>query len=186
MDAYAYEYEEDPGQFRISRDFTEGPLTVYYTTSGAARPDADYYPLDGTVVIPDGEASVLVDMNPYDDSVADEGEEDVILTLTPDSGYVIDPSRKSDNVTIYDNESSGGAVRIEATDDFADEFFNPNPDPGEFTITRSSAYGSLSVTFTVGGIATEGSDYEALTSYTVDLADGQYAATIPINPSRTQ
>ncbi len=181
-DPSAHEHGENPGYFLVQRDYSVGELTVYFTASGQALADADYFPLPEKVTFDDEQSEVIVWVKPYDDSVENEGEEQVILTLTPNAAYAIDPSQNADAVTIYDDESSGGAVRIEATDNFADEFFNPDPDTGELTITRSSASSGLFVQFSLGGTATEGNDYESFMSYEVEFEVGEYEATLPITP----
>jgi len=101
-DAVAAEAGQDPGTFTVSRvGQTTSALTVYYTVGGTAGA-SDYTPfLTGSVVIPEGAASVEIVITPVDDG-DDEADETVTLTLVADAAYVIGAS--SDTVTIVDNE----------------------------------------------------------------------------------
>ncbi len=70
-------------------------------------------------------------------------------------------------------------VTISATDPAASE---AGPDPGTFTVTRTgSTAADLVVSYTVGGTATNGSDYTTL-SNSVTIAAGSLLAPITITP----
>lgn len=70
-------------------------------------------------------------------------------------------------------------VAIAATDANAAESSTPNP--GRFTITRTgTTAGSLSVNYSIGGNAANGSDYSNLPT-TVTIPAGQSSVAIPIN-----
>ena len=71
-----------PGTFTISRDRTQGAVTVYYTMSGTARDGIDYQTLSGSVLIPNGQSSVTLTVNPLDDGTV-KGPETAVLTITP-------------------------------------------------------------------------------------------------------
>ena len=72
-------------------------------------------------------------------------------------------------------------VTVEATDAAADEL---GPDTGEFTVTRSGGVGlSLTVPYSIGGKAKNGTDYERLTGSAV-IPEGQLSAPISIVPLR--
>lgn len=87
-------------------------------------------------------------------------------------------------VLLSQNDDSGDdgpavmTVTVQATDDAAAE---PS-DPGTFTITRNIVAGSLTVFFTVGGTATPGSDYSAISPLSVTLADGQGTIAVAVTP----
>ena len=70
-------------------------------------------------------------------------------------------------------------VSVEATDDSAAE---AGLDPGTFTISRTDTSGDLIVGYSVSGSASEGTDYEALSSMSVTLLDGVSSVDIPITP----
>jgi hypothetical protein len=81
--------EEDPasGKFTLIRDGTNGNLTVYFSLTGDAINGIDYEMITSPVVIPDGSPSIDIDVNPISD--VGSTTELVILTITPDSHYVI-------------------------------------------------------------------------------------------------
>ncbi len=107
------------GQFTVTRDRTDGALTVYYSSDGGTASSSDYSSLSGSVVIPDGQPTATIDITPVNDSTV-EGSETVRLTLTPDAAYTIGAASQ-DAVTIADNDTvtgafieSGGQVVLEA------------------------------------------------------------------------
>ena len=61
-------------------------LTLHYTVSGTATPNADYVALPGTVSVPAGVTSVVIPVEIIDDSIEDSGEK-VVLTLDRGTGY---------------------------------------------------------------------------------------------------
>ena len=71
------------------------------------------------------------------------------------------------------------AVTVLASDPYAAE---ANLDPGAFTVTRTgSTATALTVSYTVGGSATNGVDYQTL-SGTVLIPAGEASATITVLP----
>jgi hypothetical protein len=81
------EQGDTTGEFSISRgSATGGDLTVYLAISGTATPGADYLPLDNPVVIPNGAASVTLDVIAFHDLIL-ELTEDVVVTLQATSNY---------------------------------------------------------------------------------------------------
>jgi hypothetical protein len=73
-------------------------------------------------------------------------------------------------------------VTISATDASAAETLtSQTPNPGQFTITRTgSTTTALTVNYSVGGTATNGSDYSSLTGSVV-IPVGATSVTLPIN-----
>jgi N-acetylneuraminic acid mutarotase len=106
-DASAAEAGTDAGSFVVSRQGdTAEALTVNYTVGGTAKSDADYAPLGGSVVIPAGAASAVVNINPIDDSSV-ENAETVVLTLSQSMTYdLAHPATAT--VTIADNDTPTG------------------------------------------------------------------------------
>ena len=180
-DPTATETPSDTATFTISRTgSTTGPLTVAYTTSGTATEGSDYPTLTGTATIADGQATTTIEILPIDD-VDLEITETVIVTVTPDALYEV--ALSPDNgaiITITDNDSPPlPVVSVTATDTAATETLG---DTGTFTISRTgSTTGDMTVSYTSGGSATEGSDYPALTG-TATIADGQASTSIEIVP----
>ena len=79
---------------------TELPVTVHYSVSGTASNGVDYSNLDGVATIPANSGYVQIRVYPIADHLV-EGDESVIVTLQPASGYVI-YGDYSHTVTIID------------------------------------------------------------------------------------
>ncbi|MFC7525540.1 Calx-beta domain-containing protein, partial [Parapedobacter sp. GCM10030251] len=164
-------------------------ITVTYTVSGTATAGSDYTALTGTVTIPAGENSVSVPVAVSDDQVI-EGTETVILTLAGGSStsftFTASGTDGSATVNIADDESTVPAnlvLSITGTTDGAE----PGTD-GAFTIGLPSgitATEDITVTYTVSGTATAGSDYTALTG-TVTIPAGQNSVSVPVAVSDDQ
>lgn len=79
-----------PGSFTISRNGpTTSPLTVFYTLTGTAQNGVDYQTVAGSVSLGDLQSTATIDIVPIVDALF-EGTETVVLTITPNSNYVID------------------------------------------------------------------------------------------------
>jgi hypothetical protein len=102
-DPSAAEAGPDAGRFTIARDgSTATPLTVYYTTGGTATPGVDYPSLTGSVTIPAGQASAIINLAPIDDRIVEQIEI-IVLALSPHPSYsIVAPT--SATVTITDND----------------------------------------------------------------------------------
>ena len=161
----------NPGEFTIARSDTAGDLTVNYSVSGTATNGTDYATLSGTATIASGTSSVKLPVTPIDDATQ-EGDETVIVTLTADPNYTIG-TPGSDTVTI-----AGDPVTIAATDPEAAEW---GPNVGVFTVSRVDPLGDVTVNYSVGGSATNGTDYATLAG-SVTLASGSDSATITVTP----
>ena len=174
-DAAAAEASLDPGTFTVTRSVvTASPLTVNYSMSGTATQGSDYAAVSGSVIIPASTASATVTITPVDDVII-EGNETVILTLTADPAYFVGPPGNA-TVTIADNVPS---VTVSATDAAAAE---AGLDPGTFTVTRTGATTlPLTVNYFMGGTATNGTDYTAV-SGSVVIAAGSATAAVTITP----
>jgi hypothetical protein len=90
-----------PARLRISRTapLTEA-LTVRFTLGGSAVSGQDFAPLDGSVVLPAGVASVALEVMPLEDSLA-EGIEDLLISLDVDPAYRLG-DLVSETVSIHD------------------------------------------------------------------------------------
>ena len=84
------------------------------------------------------------------------------------------PDSFSDVVYLYDIP----IVSVSASDVLCSE---PGSDSGQFTVTRDTDVGDLTVYYSISGSATEGSDYSFL-SGSVLITDGNSEGTIPITP----
>jgi hypothetical protein len=123
------------------------------------------------VVIPTGQASVTLSVNIVDDATA-ENDETVILSLATNAIYSIGAAGSA-TVTIIDDETpvvtvTLGTNAIEGTQG------------GNFAVAREgNTLGSLTVTYTVSGTATSGSDFTAL-SGTVTIPVGASVASVAV------
>lgn len=90
VDADATEGTGDTGRFRVTRPetATNGPLTIYFTLGARLSIGQDYFAVGNSVVIQEGEASVDIDIVPYEDLDVTEGDESVTFTLMAGS-YII-------------------------------------------------------------------------------------------------
>lgn len=177
-DAAAAESPLDGGVFTISRTGTpSGDLSVTLSRTGTATSGTDYTaiitPL--TVIIPDGQSSTTLAVNPINDST-NEGSETVIETITASASYTLG-TPSSATVVIADDDRA--TVSISATDAIASET------PGNtatFTVTRSSPTNTtLTVNLTLAGTASNTADYATLAT-TVSFASGDVTKTITLTP----
>ncbi|MGQ0626783.1 MAG: beta strand repeat-containing protein, partial [Phycisphaerales bacterium] len=164
------------GRFTVSRTGVRtDALVVNYTISGTATDGADFVTLSGMVTIAAGAASATIDVLAIND-VFGEDAESVILTIAPGAGYAEGAPAASATVMIIDNEPT---VTVQALDSSASE---QGPNGGSFIVTRSGPNtNGLTVTYTVGGTATAGADYAAL-SGTVTIPAGASSAVITLVP----
>lgn len=174
----ASESSVSTGKFRVARTITTEALTVYYSMSGTASNGVDYAFLPGSVTIPSGPVSTMVNVLPCQDTSV-EGDETVVLALLTNASYVVDPITNRATMILYDNTNmpriSVGAIEPVA--------FEGNATTGKFCLTRSLAT-STAVTayFALGGTASNGTDYAAVGT-SVTFAAGQLRSVIDIVPS---
>ena len=166
------------GMFTVTRTgSTAATLSVLFSVGGTATPGADYLNLPGSVAIPAGSATATITVTPVNDTAV-EGDETVVVTLSPSAAYTVG-APGSATVTIASDDGAAATVSIAATTGTATE---AGPGAGVFTVTRTgNTAGALTVSYTVGGTATAGSDYMAL-SGSVTLAAGAATATITVTP----
>lgn len=101
-DATASEVPGNPGQFTVTRvGDTSADLTVNLMITGTATNGADYTAIPTTVVIPAGMGTATIDVSVLADALT-EGNETVIVTVAPGTGYVIGTASMA-TVTITDN-----------------------------------------------------------------------------------
>lgn len=181
----------NPGVFTVTRNgSTATALTVSYTVSGTATKGSDYNNITGntgstgTIVIPVGKSSVTLPINVTDDNLV-ESNETVVLTLGANNAYTVG-TNKTATVTIADNDKP--TVTITASDPNAAEVkTGQTANPGAFTITRTgSTTTALTISYTVSGTATKGSDYNNVTGNsgntgTIVIPVGKTSVTLPIN-----
>jgi hypothetical protein len=173
--------EEGPtsGSFMFVRTGeTDTVLEVSYTVGGTATAGADYVALSGVVSFGLGESSVSVQVVPIDDDLV-EGNETVTVTLVAGDGYTLG-ALTSATVTIIDNDEAPlPVVSVSASDPVATE---EGPTSGSFMFVRTGETDAvLEVSYTVGGTATAGADYVAL-SGVVSFGLGESSVSVQVVP----
>ena len=179
-DAFASEIAGNTGTFRLTRAgsaaLLAAPLPVTFTLTGTAVNGTDYTNVPLTATFPAGQPSVDVVVTPSVDSTV-EGAESVILTLTSAAPY--DLGVEFATITITDTNTP--LVSVTAFDSTAAETGNNR---GTFRFSRTgSTAASLTVTFTVTGTATNGTDYPSL-PVTVTFGAGQADVDLSVAPTQ--
>ncbi|WP_184470989.1 Ig-like domain-containing protein, partial [Pedobacter sp. AK013] len=148
---------------------------ITYSVSGTATSGSDYTSIGTTVTIPAGQTSVRVSVPVLDDNIA-EGTETVILTMTAaTSNPSITASTVPATVNITDNDTSVATITAGTSGS------ENGPVNGTFTVTLSNPSSQpTTITYTLGGTATEGSDYSAIVTKTITIPAGQTTGTITI------
>jgi len=155
-------------------------ITVNYTVAGTATAGTDYTALSGTVTIPAGQNSVNIPVSIIDDKVI-EGNETVVATLTSATSTSFSLTATGNaTVNIVDDENTvaNKTLTIAKTADAAEPASS-----GNFAIslpTGITATENITVNYTIGGTATAGTDYTAL-SGTATILAGQNAVNIAVN-----
>ncbi|MCT7997577.1 S8 family serine peptidase, partial [Laspinema olomoucense] len=146
-------------------------LTVNYSLGGTAENGVDYQPLTGSVTIDANSFFATIQIIPIDNSEF-EGTETVSVNLVAGAGYQVSPNGYE--VQIADNDKP--TVSLVATDGEASE----DGDLGYMTLTRTGiTTNPLTVNYDIGGTATNGMDYTAL-SGSIEIPAGLSSITIPI------
>jgi hypothetical protein len=151
------------------KGLTTDTITVTYTIGGSATGGEDYNNsgFTGSVTLgPGGIATIAGQI--YQDNLV-EGEENVVGTLQPGSGYVVGSG--SATFAIADDPP---IVTITTTDGVATELESSDtPDNGIFTVTRTGGDTSTPILVSIGytGTASRGSDYNAVTSVSVGTSN---------------
>ena len=182
-DNAASESPLDGGEYTVSLDApnsTGGTITVGYTVGGTATSGSDFVALSGSVDILDTEQTATITLTPIDDTDV-ELDETVTVTLSAGAGYTVGTPSSADVTITSEDVAPDPVATITANDNAASE----SPlDGGEYTVSLdapNSTGGTITVGYTVGGTATSGSDFVAL-SGSVDILDTEQTATITLTP----
>jgi len=179
VDASASEARHATGTFTVTRypERNDSALTVSYSIGGSATNGVDYDSISSSVTIPIGQNSADITIRPRADSKI-EGDETVTLTLVSGSGYELGAPLEA-TITIADNTPSSVPVGIYTWEPTASE---QGPTDGLFFVVRGGDDSTaLTVNYSIGGTATNGVDYELISSQ-VTIPAGQYFAAIRITP----
>ena len=150
-------------------------FTVGYAVSGTATSASDYTAPSGSFSVAVGQNTVTIPVAVTDDSVTSEGSETVILTLSYGSGYELG-SRTVHTLSISDNDgtptasfNTSSATIMEGPNKSQSVRINLSPAPSS----------SITLSYSVGGSATAGSDYNTLSGEKT-VAAGSTSTTITI------
>jgi hypothetical protein len=171
----AYETPQSSYFWVISSETVTVNTTVTYSVGGTATSGLDYTALSGSIVIPAGQSSAILWVNPLTDTLL-EGNETVLVQLLDTVDYELG-SPSGWYMIIRDNDQS--TITVSATDSAAAEPSNT----GTFTFTRAGGVttGPLTVNYAISGTATAGSDYSTL-SGSVTFAANATTATVTVTP----
>ena len=145
----------DPATFRFTRT---GDLTfswsVTYAITGTAANGSDYTGIGTAITFTAGQATVDRTITPIADALV-ETPETVILTVTDGAQYDLgNAGTETATVTIAD------APLVTVAGDGCDCDVESSADTGVFTFTRTGpTTAAVTVSYTVSGTATNGSDY---------------------------
>ena len=177
-DAAAAEQGLDPGTFTFSRTGpTTNALTINLTVGGTATASSDTTGVPTSVTFAAGSATATLVVTPKDDT-SPEANETVTVTISDMGGfygYTADPAAKTATVTIADNEP---VLSVTAVDGNASEDAGQK---GTFRIVRNNIGGAIAVSYTIGGGATNGTDYKKLTGTAV-IPAGAASVDIDVSP----
>jgi hypothetical protein len=172
------ENSSTPFAFTVTRTDAIGDgfadaMTVSYTVTGTAVAGTNFTAPSGSVTIPAGQASAVVDVQPLDDQIID-GDTTVILTLGNGATYVL-------------GNPTGATLTVANTDTVSASI-------ADVSVGRSSADQTVDFTVTLSGAATipiyvdyatsddtaiAGTDYTA-TNGVLTFAPGTTSETIPV------
>ena len=180
-DADASEVGANVGVFTFTRSGGDiaSALTVSFSHSGTATEGSDYSSTAGAaavVTIDANQTSATVTITPVADGLT-EGDETAVVTITPAANYTI-AAPGTATITIHDT-TAVPVVTVSAIDSAASEV---GPDAGVFRFTRSgSTAADLTVSYSIGGGATNGVDYNTIPQ-TITIPSGQSFADRTISP----
>lgn len=153
------------------------PTTVSLAIGGTATNGADYATIANTVVIPSGATTASVVVDPTVDGTV-EADESVILTVIAGTGYTVGVPASATGTILNDDVPS---ATISVTPANVAEDGAPNL---VFTVTLNQANpgAATSIGYTIGGTATNSTDYATITSPLV-IPAGNLTGTITVNPT---
>jgi hypothetical protein len=165
------------GKLKITRTgSTASPLTVRYKMGGSAKAGKDYKGLGGSATIAAGKRRAKIKIKPIADRLV-EKVETVVAKVLADSKYRVNGRGKATVTIISDN--SGPKVKIKA---MVRRVAEQGQQSGKLKITRKGDTSApLTVRYSVGGTATAGADYDAL-SGTKTIAAGERSTLIKVTP----
>ncbi|MDG5975563.1 hemagglutinin-like protein [Hydrogenophaga taeniospiralis CCUG 15921] len=163
--------------YTVTRSLNLASATVVnITTSGTATSGVDYTGGVATVSIPGGATTATITINPTVDGTV-ETDETVTLTVAAGTGYTVGAPASATGTILNDDVPTASIAVAPASvaEDGASNLV--------YTVTLNQAsFSALSVNYTVGGTATSGTDYAAVTSPLV-IPAGNTTGTITVDPT---
>lgn len=172
--------------FQVIRPATGTAITVNYEISGTATSGADFTALPGTIAFATGDTSKTINVAALADDEIEDAES-VTLTLlagtgytvmasqdTSATGFILDGDQPTVDVSVAD---TGSGLTTQGTETSTGTTLR-------FVVSRKVATtADLVVNYTMGGTATEGSDYTGTTgSVTIPAsATSAYITITPVN-----
>ncbi|MGL5019802.1 MAG: Calx-beta domain-containing protein [Luteolibacter sp.] len=151
-------------------------ITVDYALAGRAVHGVDYRRLDGRAIIPAGASSTTVEIQPYDDTVA-EGTQDVILQLRSTTAYRIGDASIA-TLSITDNENPQFYLKL--TTSGVSEPATGSATAIAYQIIRPASGAAVTVNYSLSGTATHGVDFTTLPG-TIAFATSDTTKTINVS-----
>lgn len=137
--------------------------------------------LSGQIIIPSGTTFADLTVNPVNDTTA-EDLESVTLSITPDAAYQTFAPTSTASMWLRDNDNVNTVfvdTQVGTTGSW-NVAENTVTNPTKFYISRTgSTTAALTVSYTIGGTATSGSDYTAL-SGSVVIPAGSLGVDVPV------
>lgn len=153
------------------------PLTVNLRTRGTATSDVDYVAIPAAVTIPAGETTATFDITPKDDD-AGEPTETILVTIVGSDDYEVREALGANLQLLDDGDVPAASVAVRKP-----VAYERNPGRvAEFTVSFGSAgFADVTVNYTLGGSAVNGTDYETVAG-SVTIPAGETAARVTIVP----
>ncbi|WP_287736242.1 Calx-beta domain-containing protein, partial [Microcystis sp. M010S1] len=154
---------------------TTNPLTVNYTIGGTATNGTEYTSIPTSVTFAANSSTATVTVDPTADTTV-ESDETVALTLATGTGYTVGTTTAVIGTIANDDTSVTLAVSpTSVTEDGTANLV--------YTFTRSGVTtNALTVNYTVGGTATNGTDYTSIPT-SVTFAANSATATVTVDPT---
>ena len=147
-------------------------IAFAYTVTGTATSGSDYKALSGSVTVSRGTTTATIPVTLIDDSLK-EGSETIVLKLTGSAGYKV-TSPGTHTLTVLDDETP--TMSFASASQSVDEGSGTHDVEVRLDPAPTS---EITLSYTVDGTATSGSDYTAL-SGTLSVPKGATTATVPV------
>lgn len=152
------------------------PTVVNITTTGTATAGTDYTGSVATVTIPAGATTAAIVIDPSVDGTV-EPNETVILTVAAGTGYTVGAPASATGTILNDDVPS---ATVSVSPAAVAEDGAPNL---IYTFTlNQAAFSATSINYTIGGTATNGTDYATIASPLV-IPAGNTTGTVTVNPT---